>query len=551
MAGGKQSPRQKMINMMYLVLTAMLALNVSKEILDAFVVVNVGLLQQRDNLTAKNSNMYGAFDQQVVADPKNAKVKFLNDQAVGVGAVAKELSDYIKNMKVELITAVDGAEGAEEKAEQPHLVEKKDDYDLPTNFFGTDDEAKAGRGEGKAAELKAKLATYKENLLSTVDKVLNEYIKDPSRKKIVRDGIVQRLDIINLNDPEAGDQEAHTWEMKYFYHLPLSAALTELTKWENIVKGAESEVLTFLWDQISATAFKFDAVEAKIIPKSTFVVSGSNFEAEVFLAAYSTSSKPTVIVGTGVDSTSGEVLGGQPLTADQIVDGKGLLQIPASGTGEHTVAGVIEITDPSGVSKRYPFSTIYNVSPPSATVAPTKMNVFYIGLENPLSVSVPGVAPGNISVSCSNASFSGSGGNYIVKPSGPGECVVSVTAKMADGKSTNMGTYKFRSKRVPNPVLMWNSQASGGGFNAQLGGQPIIPTMPDFDFDVYAKVRSMTIGFSDKDGNFREYPVNGNSPGEASGGIAKLPKGRKVYIDAKVEVPGGEVRNISGVWQIR
>lgn len=546
MAGGKQTPRQKMINMMYLVLTAMLALNVSKEILDAFVVVNIGLLQQRDNLTSKNSNMYVALDGQVKTDPKNPKLKFLNDEAVVIGSISKELSEYIKSMKVELVSLVDGAEGAEEKVENPSKVEKKDDYDKPTHYFGTNDDSRIA--SGKARELRTKLEEYKGKLMVSVEKVLDKYVNNDARKKEFKEQMLQRLGVINLEDPEAGNTEgAKTWETKYFYHLPLSAALTELTKWENIVKGAESEVLTFLWDQISATAFKFDAVEAKIIPKSTFVISGGSFEAEVFLAAYSTSSKPTVIIGTGVDSVTKQVVGGVELTADKIVDGKGLISVPASGSGERTVAGIIQLPDPTGQVQSYTFTTSFNVSPPSATVAPTKMNVFYRGLDNPLSVSVPGVAPNNITVSCSNGSISGSGGQYIVKPGGGNECVVNVSAKMPDGSTSNMGQHKFRVKRVPTPQLEWAGVKSGGQVEKnQASLSPVIPRMEDFDFDVYATIASLVIGFNGP-GGYKEY----NSVNEASAAIKKLGKGTKVYIDAKVTVPGGERRSQSGIFLIK
>lgn len=538
MAGGKLSPRQKMINMMYLVLTALLALNVSKEVLDAFVVVNVGLLQQRNNLDQKNSGMYTEFDNQVTINKTNERVKRLNTKALEVGKLSKELSDFIQQMKIEVLVATEGVDEARaaELAEDPAKVGKKDDYDKPTHYFGTSNPP----GEnGKANELKTRMAEFREKLMAMAEK--------PEHKSELE----KSLSLLDPSNFEP-DEEDPTWEMKYFYHLPLSAALTELTKWQNIVKGAESSMLTYFWDQISAQAFKFDAVEAKIIPKSTFVVSGGNFEAEVFLAAYSTSQKPKIIVGTGVDSTSGEVVAGAELSAEQIVNGKGLLKIPASGAGERTIGGVIELTDPTGQVKKYAFATAYNVSPPSATVAPTKMNVFYVGLENPLSVSVPGVAPNNISVTCSNGSLSGSGGNYIVKPSGGNECTITVSAKMPDGTSSNMGAHKFRVKQVPDPVLKWNSTYTSGGYPPSLGGQPVIPEMKDFDFEVFAKVSSMIIGFSDKDGNYKEYTMNSNVPSsECASAIGKLPRGRKVFVDAKVTVPGGQNRPISGIWTMR
>lgn len=553
MAGGKQSPRQKMINMMYLVLTALLALNISKEVLNAFVVVNIGLKQQLSNLEQKNHATIEEFETQVLTNEGNKRIEKYRDQANEIGVVSKELVDYIETMKVDLIKLVDGVDETEAKKriENPYLVGKKDDYDKPTFFFGTNDPP---GNKGKASELKKKLAEFKDKLMAYVT-------NDSSANKHDIDLVSKNLEILDTKDPEnhgegGGHGETHsTWEMFYFYHLPASAALTELTKWQNIVRGAESELLTFLWNRISATAFKFDRVEAKIIPKSSFVISGSNFEADVFLGAFSTSQKPTIVYGTAVDSSTLQVAGEQTLPEDQIIGGMGKLVIPASGQGERTVGGVIKITNPStGQVQPYPFSTVYNVSPPTATVSPTKMNVFYRGLDNPISVSVPGVAPNNISVSASGGSISGGNGNFIVKPGTGNECNINVSAKMQDGKTVSMGTFKFRVKRVPTPTLVWANQESGGKVSAGAGSiSPLIPQMKDFDFEVYSTIKSFDIAFSLNGSYFSKTGINGNQiPGDVSSKIKTLPRGTKVFFDAvKMSVPGGETRTTSASFVIQ
>jgi len=548
MAGGNLSPRQKMINMMYLVLTALLALNISKEVLNAFVVINMGLNQQRANLEQKNEATINQFQSQVITNPKNEKIKKFKEQADEIAKESKILADYIEEMKIALVTTVDGVDETEAKnrVEHPALVSKKDDYDKPTHFFGTGDPPGT---KGKANELKTKLAAFKSKLLTYVE----------SNDKEGLDRINKNLGILNTEDPkggEGGHGETHsTWEMQYFYHLPLSAALTELTKWQNIVRGAESEMLTYLWDRISANAFKFDRVEAKIVPKSTFVISGSNFEAEVFLGAISTSVKPVIIYGTAVDSASREVAGAQTLPETQIVDGKGLLQIPASGSGERTIGGVVKYMNPStGQETSYPFSTVYNVSPPSATVSPTKMNVFYRGLDNPVSISVPGVAPNNIVVGGSGGSISGGNGQYIVKPGAGNEMNITVSAKMPDGKSTSMGSFKFRVKDVPMPVIVWGGQKNGGKVTAGSGAaSPLIPQMEDFDFEVYSQIKSFSIAFSLNGSYFQKPNINGNQiPSDISGKIKGLPRGTKVYFDdIKVLLPGGKTRTTSAVYSIQ
>ncbi len=548
MAGGKQTPRQKMINMMYLVLTALLALNVSKEILDAFVVVNIGLLQQKQNLEQKNGSWYAEFHNQdeVVNKGKNPRVKQLHERAKKVRALADEMSQYIHGLKVELVKLVDAAptdEEANNRIQNPGLISKKDDYDKPTHYFGAEPDKVE---KGKARELKNKLNEYKAALLELVD----------AKNKAMME---ERLALLNTPDPDAEDPACKKdkrcqWEMKYFYHLPLSAALVELTKWENIVKGAESEMLTHFWDQISATAFKFDAVEAKVIPKSSFVVSGSNFEAEVFLAAYSTSFKPTIIYGTEVDTLTMNVVGGTQLDSTKIINGKGYVSIPASGAGERTFAGVIKMIDPKTQKETsYPYSTIYNVSPPSATVSPTKMNVMYRGLDNPVSVSVPGVAPNNIVVACNGGTISGSNGNYIVKPGTGNKITISVSAKMEDGKTSSMGTYEFRVKRVPTPIIKWGGKKNGEQVGAAAAAaSPLIPEMEDFDFDMYANIRSFTVAFRTKNGYFDKQCTGNALPADVQNQIRGLSRGTKVYFDdVKISVPGGETRTTNAVFTIQ
>lgn len=548
MAGGKLSPRQKMINMMYLVLTALLALNISKEVLHAFVVVNIGLLQQKANIESKNSATIAEFNNQVMVNPKNDRIKGFHDDAVKVAQLSKAVNDMIEKMKVEMVMACDGVDEAKakERIENPFKVERKDDYDRPTHYFGT---SEAPGDKGKAHELKLALEQYKKDLLGFVK------TKDAAKRKSVE----QSLHILDLEVPKdeehKGSETQSTWEMFYFYHQPQSAALVELTKWQNIVRGAESEILTYLWDQISATAFKFDAVTAAIIPKSSFVTSGSMFEADVFLAAYSTAVKPIIIYGTAVDTLTGNVTGGVELPKEKIIDGKGRLEIPASGAGERTVAGVIKIVNPVDQKETpYSFSTVYNVAPPSATVSATKMNVMYRGLDNPIEVSVPGVAPNNISVNCSGGSMSGGNGKYIVKPGAGKELTISVGAKNVDGKSTSMGSYKFRVKDVPDPQITWAGQTTGGRVSASAaGGNPLIPKMKDFDFEVFSTITSYDIAFSLNGSYFSKTGQNGNViSGDIASKIKILPKGTKVYFDnVKVSKPGGSRANLSAVFIIQ
>jgi gliding motility-associated protein GldM len=376
---------------------------------------------------------------------------------------------------------------------------------------------------------------------------------DPKNKAKIE----KNLAVLDLKVPEAGETKEgnhSTWEMFYFYHQPQSAALVELTKWQNIARGAESEILTYLWDQISATSFKFDAVMAAIIPKSNFVTSGSMFEAEAFLAAYSTAVKPKITYGGVADSASGTVAGGQELPEDKIINGKGYIAVQASGAGERDFGVCIRIVNPvTGAETPYVANTKYSVAPPSATVSATKMNVMYKGLDNPIEVSVPGVAPNNISVNCSGASMTGGNGKYVCKPSGGKEVIISVSAKSTDGKSTSMGSYKFRVKPVPTPKITWVNQTDGGMVGASAGaGSPLIPRMEDFDFDVYSTITSFEIGFK-LGGDYYVKQCTGNQiPGDVAQKIRGLSRGTTVsFSSVKMTVPGGDRRSASASFKIQ
>jgi len=545
MGGGKASPRQKMINMMYLVLTALLALNVSKEVLDAFVKANISLMQQEQIMASKNKGTYNELSNQVLLNPNDEKYKQADAQASELSKVTQEMLKKLDRLRLDLLINVEGVDeaGAKKLAENPFEVNKKDDYDMPTNFFGT---GEAPGNQGKAGQLKKDLAAFKKELL--------EMTKNNS-------AVAKSLEIIDLKDPDPKSETVvkhrlTTWEMKYFYHLPLSAALLELSKWENIVRSSEAEVLKFIWDQISADAVKFDAVRAQIVPKSTFVVSGSNFEADVFLAAYNTAMKPEIVTGGSVDTLTGEVPGGTILDTSKIINGVGRVQIPASGAGERTFAGVINLVEKAtGKKVPYPFQTKYTVSPPMASVAATKMNVFYKGLDNPVTVSVPGYPPSQLIVSGSGPiSVSGGNGNYVVKANNTGAAKINVSVKTEDGRTISMGSQEFRVKTIPTPVLKWGGKRSGELVPAGLASaSPLIPEMENFDFEVYSRILSFEISYTGQGGLLQRREVTGNQiPGDLQGKIRSMRRGEKVFFsDVVIQLPSGERRKVEGAFKIQ
>jgi gliding motility-associated protein GldM len=550
MAGGKMNARQKMINMMYLVLTALLALNVAKEVLNAFVVINLGLLQQKESLEGKNTAMINQFHNQLQLDSSDQRLRYLNQQALYIQQISDEFTKEVEQMKIDLVVKVDKVESnkALDIIKNPMMVERKDDYDGPTRFFGTHD---APGTDGKANELKKKIASYRENCLHIVDKVL-ESREDKSANPEAKRLITQKLDLLLTHDPK-DNKEYPTWEMQYFYRLPLVAALTELTKWENFVKGAELDMLNFLWEDLNAQIYKFDKIKVAVIPKSNFVTSGSNFEADVFLAAYSSSGSnpPTIVYGSAVDSNSLKVTGGITLSPDQVKNGVGKISIPVSGQGERTFAGTLQLKSPGGKVQTLPFSTKYNVAPPSATVSPDKMNVFYYGLSNPVSISVPGVASNNIMVSATGCTVTGSNGHYEAKPTQQnGNAYISVSARMEDGTVRPMGKYEFRIKRVPTPEVFWGKTPEGSRVPKTEVGLALIPNIPNFEFNVYAVITQYDIFIKEANGStFSKTAILGNLiPANIQTRLKAANRGTEVYFNnIKMTVPGG-TRTTNAFW---
>ncbi len=498
------------------------------------------LLQQShiDHYKCIQQTILTDFSNQRIIDSGNVRTKFLNEQALYIKKISDELTSDIQKMKVEMVMKVDKVDEtkAMDLVVHPMKVNRKDDYDGPTHFFGTSDPPGT---KGKAHDLKIKLNEFRSKCMAVVDKVIEKY---PNKNQIRLD-LENKLNIIAATDPK-DNKEFPTWEMEYFYHLPLAAALTELTKWQNFVKGAEGDMLNFLWNDISNGVFKFDQVKVAVIPKSNFITSGSNFEADVFLAAYSTngSNLPTITYGSFVDTGTMNVTGGVVLEKDKFTNGVGKVSFPVSGIGEKTFAGTLQMKDPSGNIKTLPFSTTYNVAPPSASIAPTNLNVVYYGTDNPFSISVPGVAPNQIIVSAAGATVTGSNGNYKINPStGSGNITVNVSARMADGTIQKMGTQQFRVKRVPDPVIVWCGQYSGGTISkTRAAGSPLIPDMSGFLFPVSATITKVS-GFFTRGGNVENFDFTGNVPtGKVKDYILSSSGTKKITFESiKVNVPGG------------
>lgn len=482
MGHGKETPRQKMIGMMYLVYTSMLAMNVSADLLNAFVLVDSGLSQTTHNYATKNAQTYAEFTQAEMLNP--GKVKPWREKAEAVHTQSQELYSFIKDLKYNLVKTSDGEKSP---ALMPNgdvdgmLVETKTNTDVPGLVLIE---------QGNGAELRKKVASYRDAILNLIDKERDSALY----------GTINEM--LNTDDPPAtNDGIQHTWESYRFEHIPLVAVLPQLTKVQVDVLNAEADVMSYLMSRIDAGDFKFNRLEAVVIPSSDYVMRGETFSAQVFMAASDTTQRPTIYIGA-YDSVRNEKTGewnysmrGGYDTVPVSDGGRGMYRRVAASTGRVSWGGLVEFAGPQGDKIRLPFKHSYTVSEASVAVSPTKMNVFYLGVDNPVDISASGVPLDQIKVSVSDGTITRSGNGYLARVTGRPGAVVKVTVS-AGGKV--MGVKDFRVKKVPDPLpsLFGVSPDAMTLRKSQLtSSQGVVAAMPeDFDFDMKFTVLGFTVG---------------------------------------------------------
>ncbi|MBL0065862.1 MAG: gliding motility protein GldM [Bacteroidetes bacterium] len=518
MAGGKLTPRQKMINMMYLVLTALLALNVTKEVINAFVTINESVQLSKENIDKKNQKTYQDFAQAMSVDA--AKYKDVNDRANNVKKGANDLVKKIDDLKELLIREADHLDKGEPTPALPEM-ERKDDYDVPTHVMVGDNQD--GQG-AKASELKKDLESFKKTILANVPKGTEEEFK-------------KQLDILlNTSDPKKPEDGKRTWEMASFYHNPIVATVALLTKIQSDVRNAESQVIDVLLTSVDKNIIKLDKLNAKVIANSTVVTIGSDYQADVFLSATSSTMAPEVFIGATYDSVAKQMRGGsdKPLPVE---GGYAKYNDRPGSEGEKKWGGVIRVKKPDGSYEYYPFSQSYVAQKPNSVVSADKMNVLYIGVDNPMSISVPGVSNDKVKVSIEggggtlkpNATLGG--GHYMANVATVGKATIKVSAEIG-GKVMPMGAFEYRVKRVPDPVATI-SNSKGGPINKNLlMAGTLIPQLENFDFELFFKITGFRMAISGKGKDPQDFESTGNQlTQQMRDALAKSRAGDKVFFE--------------------
>lgn len=509
-----------MINMMYLILTALLAMNVSAEILNAFVLVNDSLVKTERGIKAKNDVVYGEFASKFKVNPK--KVEEWKNKADAIGNSSKFLIDYIDTLQNKILfdAGEDIALYNDKVNGGTAIIKKKDDKESPIRTMLED----MSDGKARALILKDNIKDFKKKIeteLKGVDES-EALIRSIEESLTTEDGISQYGDSIK-------------WEHQQFSQLPLVAVVTMLTKLKTDILNIESEAINFLYNNVDAKSYKFTDLNAIVKPDKSYLLSGEKYRAEIFVGASDTTLKPEIILS-----------GGKKL--ERFENGKGIYEATAGGYGMHKLKGMIVVNKPGSETLKdtFRFEEEYQVAAPSVSVSPTKMNVFYIGVDNPVEVTAAGTPADKVRVSMSSGTITRKGGSYIVNVRKPGKTKVIVTA---DGRG--LGSKEFRVKSLPDPVTTLGAKSAfykGGNIPkstlASMGG--INATMENFEFDLRFTVTQFTV--TANIGGFDESIKSSNRKftGAQRNLIRKAKKKSRIIIEGvRAQGPDGKNRKIN------
>ncbi len=400
------SPRQKMINLMYVVLMAMLALNVSSDVLNGFSLVDKSLQTTTSNATQVNQGIYADFEEQMKANPK--KVKEWYDKAQQVRQMSDSLFNFSEELKLLIVQESDGKEGDVQN------IQNREDLEAATSVM-------LAPGSGRGEKLYNSINSYRERII-----------------KMVTDSAQRRIIASNLNTevPQNVRTLGKNWQEYMFESMPTAAAVTLLTKLQSDVRYAEGEVLHGLAANIGVKDIRVNELNAYVIPNAQTIVQGGRFSAQILMAAVDTTNRPTIYIG------------GRKIESD-----KGIYETVCNKTGDFTLVGYIEMMNAQGELVRRDFEQKYSVVAPSATVSADLMNVLYAGYDNPMSVSVPGVPASKLQVSMSGGGLTPKGdGKYVARPTAVGGEAVITVAAQTEGRLQEMGKFTFRVRKLPDPT---------------------------------------------------------------------------------------------------
>lgn len=493
MAGGKETTRQKMINIMYLVLLAMLALNVSDTILNAFKNINDSLDTSKTSISTSLDQLFTAF-QNTELKNKPERAAPIWEKAQKAKVYAEDLNTAIQKIKDEFKEKGEGI-----NPETGDLM-LRDNMDIAQDIM---------INQKKGEKLQVQINDTRAKLIALLDE------KD-------RNTISFSL--------EAKDGKKSWAETNFGEGTPLTAANTILTKIQSDLKNAEADVVKRLFSALNPNQMTLDRFKAVAVPSGSYVVQGQPYQAEVFLTASDSKSNPEI-------SVNGSSL--------SVKDGIGTYTGGTGSVGTYTWKGTIRVKQADGEVKTYETQPItYQVAKPSATVSSTNLNVIYAGIPNPFSISAPGFPLESIKASISAGSLSGANGKYMINVPGSmigKEVSINVTAA-ANGKSIGLGSNVFRVKGVPNPVAKFAGKMGGiiSG-NKFASENQVTASLENFEFNIPIRVLKFTVVIIRPRQDAQTIYCSGdNFNAQAMSALSSLPFKSVVWIEnVQAQLPDG------------
>jgi gliding motility-associated protein GldM len=508
------SPRQKMINLMYIVLLAMLALNISTEVLNGFAVVEESLNRTTNNASIENESLYGAFKHQMAVNP--AKVKTWFAKATEVKNMSDSLYNLAQELKLAIVREANGKDATLADAENNDNIDAAGTVMLAPIT-------------GKGQMLYDAINSFRSRILS--------YVTDPEQRKLIANSLSTAV-------PKKTNTLGKNWQEYMFENMPVAAAVTLLSKLQNDVRHAEGQVLHTLVANIDLKDIRVNKLSAFVVPEKTTLYPGERFTANIVMAAMDTTKQPEIYVnGSRVNSANGQY------------------SFTAGGVGNHQFNGYILMRNANGDVLRRDFSQKYSVIPVpgGATLAADLMNVLYAGYKNPISVSVPGVPQNAVSVSMSGGSLSATGaGRYIAVPSTVGHDVTFTVSARDGGRVRSFPPFTFKVRKLPDPtpyIALGTDRYKGGNLAKAglMGASRLNAAIDDGILDIQFKVTGFSVVFYDNMGNAVQMASVGDSfTDRMRDQFRRLSRGRRFYItEVKAVGPDGIARTLPGAMEIK
>lgn len=502
------SPRQKMINLMYVVLMAMLALNVSTEVLDGFSIIEESLKRTTQGAARENQVLYNSFDDLMQTNP--AKTKVWYDKAEDVKRISDSIYVFAETLKMAIVKEADGA-----KADMKN-IRNKEDLEAASQVM-------LSPGKGKGKELHIAINNFREKMLGMV--------QDSVKRQIIAENLSTRV----------SNNDGKSWEEYMFESMPTAAAVTMLTKLQSDIRYAEGEVLHTLMTNIDEKDMRVNSLDAFVIPNAQTVVKGNRYKANIVMAAVDTTHVPDIYIE------------GKKVTLNN-----GIYETICERTGDFTLTGWMQTETNTGEQIRREFSQKYTVIEPTATVANDLMNVLYAGYDNPISISVPGVPVTTVSASMTGGTLRQTApGHYIARPMEIGQKVDLEVFSNYSGVKQQMAKNTFWVRKLPEPTPFIELKDEKGNTDHYRGGNitkikllgatRVGAAVDDGILHVPFKVIAFEMVFFDNMGN--AVPVTSDGSAFSSmqkTTIKKLSQGRRLYISRLTVIgPDGIERKLN------